>query len=87
MSMMRKMMIDCETNAMLVTRYFAKDISLKRRMGMFLHTAFCPHCKKYVRQQKLLNERIRAFATANAVANRITSSDKARLQQAIAKNR
>ena len=57
--LMKTLMNDCKTNTMLVTRYFGHKVTKVEKTQMFMHLAGCPHCKRYYKQQKTINEKIR----------------------------
>lgn len=85
MTMMKKLVNDCETNAFIITRHFGRNTKGIERMQMYMHLMGCPHCKKFFKQQKTLNEKIRYYYRVSQNGSplyQLNDNQKARLKAA-----
>jgi hypothetical protein len=52
-------MITCRDVSTLVSTGQLGDASIRRRLGVWLHLSMCQHCRRFRRQVRLLDLRVR----------------------------
>ena len=85
-----KLFINCDEATTICDKSQYGEASLFERIRLTLHLVLCKHCKKYTRQNNLMTDVYKRFATPCEGSDRMPEKEKkdleAKLQEELNKN-
>ena len=76
----KKFFISCDEATTICDKSQYDEASLFEKIRLSIHLAFCRHCKKYTKQNRIMSDLFGRFATPCEGSDQMSEKDKSELE-------